>query len=176
MAGRHRKEKIMSMNTYGLHNHGLLIRDEIAGLILAKSAGPDDNLPEDIAAAIKDGTLEMKLQAHEIAFPTELKDASVAYDVLVYDYDIDASYCSEYTGEAGTLEVEWKESVAKQRWSYEDAFMAWIPLKNGAELISTAYSTPEEIAEELYGQLKDLITKDFDIRPYIVELSGSYFC
>lgn len=164
------------MDTYSLHDYGLLIQGEIAALILAKSAGPDDCLPGDIAAAVKDGTLEKKLQAHEIAIPDGLRDASDAYDVLVDDFNIEARFCCEYTGEAKTLEAEWKEPVEEQRWNYRGDFMAWLPLKKEPKLMSTAYNSAEEIAEELYNQLRGLITRDFDICPYIVELNGSYFC
>lgn len=162
----------MPMTTYGIKDTGLLIADEIAAYIVLASDQENSSVPAVVQAALDDGSFEQKVLDKSPEIPEEYRDISFAQECLEAK-GIGDMHCSEFAGNASTLVLPGNEKMTPRIWEYEDDYIAYIPAK-APSLFEAAYNSPDELIQEFRARLEGILPKDFDLRPYIAEIDGTF--
>ena len=170
----------MSMNTYPLHDHGLLIRGLITAVLVLADEEDPDQLPDEIIKLMDEGKFKSAATEEDVMrLPQEYLDDDAAQEILD-EKDIDNTHCSSFEGSASSL-FQNAEGQSIAGYNYDDDYIAYIPAEKGPDLFSAAYDSAEELAQELLAKLNGILPDNMrlelkDIMPYVCEISGTYFC
>ena len=134
------------MRDYPLNDTGFLITSETAVWINLAYDRKTENVPPDIQALLDQGL-----------FRAAVRDGS------------------EFTGQAKPLELP-EGNPFQEETEYEDEPLCYIPAKRAPELFKAAYNSSQEMIDEFMSELADVFPEDFDIRKFLVTISGTYFC
>lgn len=162
------------MNSYPLTDRGLLISEEVAALLLVhldRSGGDEDIRAE---AAQKDETIVRKIAEHSDDIPNAYYDPEAAYDAVTEQNILDLIYCTSFDGQAETIPPV--STGLARSWNWADGFMAYLPLSRKNPPEGAGYASVGEMLSEIRETLDGIIPAEFDIRPYLVDISGTYFC
>lgn len=168
------------MCEYPLKEIGLLVTPEIAAyIILASDQMEGTELPAEVQAAIDDGSIHQKIMDGDPMLE-DYFDIALADDVLkdgpLRARSIDPTWCNEFTGEATTYRLPNDTQTKERTWYYSEENFVMIPVRRESTLFEPAYNHPDDLIKEIRQELKDILPKNFNIRPYIVKVDGTYFC
>lgn len=163
------------MRDYPLNDTGFLITSETAVWINLAYDRKTENVPPDIQELLDQGL-----------FRAAARDGSNVLSELDYDtvesaqeclegMGINTVYCSEFTGQAKPLELP-EGNPFQEETEYEGEPLCYIPVKRAPELFKAAYNSSQEMIDEFMSELADVFPEDFDIRKFLVTISGTYFC
>lgn len=137
----------MSMRDHSIDDYGFLLEDEIMHL-LAKAIC--DDFSED-----------------------DWEDDADYYEERVKD-ELDACYATEFTGEGYKIDDEGYDNPYES-YSFDDDVIYYLQINHYPSICKAAYDSMDEIVEEFRERLREYLPYDFDYRPYIVHISGTYF-
>ncbi len=83
-------------------------------------------------------------------------------------------YVSEFTGTAYRLN-EHGDPTWSEDYMFDDDQLYYVGLGKEPALCRQAYSSVDEIVEELKNNLNDLLSDDFDIRSRLCFIAGTYW-
>lgn len=162
----------MSMNTYGLHEVALYV-DTVLAAFLTRA----ENLASGQASEFdNDPDFFEKVMTGEMPEPE---------DYLLSPTDIanlfeDGTYFSEFDGKVATLNECMELGVENPIEETMDGDgIAIIYLDEEPSLLKQAYSSVDEIVDELREKLADYIKdipEEYDLRRNICKIGGTYFC
>ncbi len=190
----------MSTSNYPVVEAGaLVIEKAIAFFVNVWRDDKDGVLDGTIKAAMKDGSFRKRFEAGEFfELQTEggydICDSCVAQEALEWAASAryhdgnpllsdvgELRYHSEFAGSATSTNGP---SVARWQplsFEYEDDAIAYLPAKKEANLFAVSYDTVEDLEREFRHRLitregDNIIPVWFDIRPYIMDIAGTYYC
>lgn len=162
------------MHSYPLTDRGLLISEEIAALLLVHLEKTDGRGDSRIAAMREDGSLSRKIAEHSDDVPAGYYDPEAAYDAVTERNILTLTYCTSFDGQAETVRPVSPE--LSRNWDWTDSFMAYLPLSRKNPPDGPGYASIDEMLSELREALDGVIPAEFDLGPYLVDVSGTYFC
>ncbi len=167
----------MSMRDYPIRDHGLFLSPELMNLILLWDWNPD------ITKTHIQDILDNRYTPGQDDCPADLLPDFWEAVNLLRDNDVEVVTCTSFCGSTDPMKVQWKDRNdlpyrAKPDIKYhDDAQIAYIPLENAPEILEPQpYSSPEAILFELEQKLAPFLPKGVDLRPWIMEIEGTYFC
>lgn len=179
----------MSMNTYPLNEPlclnidetvtAYLLRPDIRQTLQDKTELTDTErtvlaiLSDDarFLAAMKPGTPD-----HVALNEYDMFNVSDAEEILL-DNDIEGLvYMSEFQGKADLIDDNGNVLESVHSIDYEDDYIVLITPERAQSYFHTAYFSINDFIAELKLKLDDLLPEDFDYRPHIMSVNGTYFC
>lgn len=176
----------MSMNTYPLSYEVALVITPKFNLLMqlqadynaAKETGASDRLsPEDIAAIATNGVIKA-IENRQIS-PEYIRERECDFGYLI-DYIRDANkdanmvFCSDFDGEASSVDQSIDNPLTEQ---YSDDFLLLFEPEKSLSIFSPEhYNGLTELLDEFRTELQDFLPEELDIRPYLMTISGTYFC
>lgn len=160
------------MRDYPLNDTGFLITSETAAWINLAYDRENETVPPEIQELSDQGLFESAARdGSGILSELDYGSVELAQECLE-DMTV---YCSEFTGQAKSLELP-EGNPFQEETEYEGESLCYIPVKRAPELFKAAYNSSQEMIDEFMSELVDVFPEDFDIRKFLVTISGTYFC
>lgn len=163
----------MPMSAYNLsETAALLVTDEIAAYFMLYFDRKDGTIPEEVRQAL-DGGRFAEMARSGSGLPEEYYDSAEAAD-RIGETGIEYRYHGEFEGLAATLDGEDGKYPYPRTWSFDGDRILYIPAKRETSPFHAAYSGIRELEDEFREALGDILPASAGIRPYIVEINGTY--
>lgn len=137
----------MSMRDYAFNDYGLLMTEEILKMVSAKVF--DDYTEE------------------------EYDDDPWSFNDDLYERGI-VEYVCEFSGESICVKDDGNDDYNNSK-TYSDDMVYYIPVSKTSTLFKAAYSNIDEIIEEFKNKIGKYLPSNFNYRPYICHIVGTYF-
>lgn len=162
----------MSMNDYPIKDKGLFLAPELIATMTLYRKDPD----EAKASVQKILTKHQDIDIHAYTNFWE------TIDILQHN-EVDVVTCAIFSGGIATLDLPWSDPGKKLhtrdniQYYADDDRIGYIPFQKSPGLMGPeGYSCPEEILLEMETLLVPAFLPDnIDLRPYLVEIEGTYF-
>ena len=170
------------MRTVSVHDYGLLITSEMAPYFMLSADKKLGQVPDEIQAAVDDGTFDEKAANNELENYQEPIEAKEAMEIAS-PAECRMAFVSEFCGEINTMgdapdmpEVPENE---KLQFTYDCELIVYLPLLKAPVMYDRAYVNKAEIVAEIRDELRKInatLPENFDdktIAKYIVEIDGT---
>lgn len=137
----------MSMRDYAVDDYGLLMTEEMLKMVASK--------------VFEDYTEE------------EYDDDPWTFDNDLYERGI-VEYISEFSGEAIYVRDDGKDDYGNSK-TYSSDMIYYIPTSKISTLFKAAYSNIDEMIEEFKDDIGKYLPNNFNYRPYICHIVGTYY-
>lgn len=137
----------MSMRDYAVNDYGLLMTEEMLKMVAAKVF---ENYTEE-----------------------EYDHDPWEFDFDLYERGV-VEYISEFSGEAIYVTDDGKDDYGNSK-TYSSDMIYYIPVSKMSTLFKAAYNNIEEIIEEFKNNIGEYLPNDFNYRPYVCHIVGTYY-
>ena len=137
----------MSMRDYAFNDYGLLMTKEMLKMVASK--------------VIEDYT-EEKYDDDPWSFNEDLYECGVV------------EYISEFIGEAICVRDDGTDDYRNSK-TYDSDTVYYIPVSKISTLFKAAYNNIDEMIEEFKDRVGKYLPDDFNYRPYVCHIVGTYY-
>lgn len=169
------------MNTYPIIYQAALVIDDRLSRIMqtthdynrAKAGLPNNLSKQDLETITKHGIIAAQnMLSKEYANQCGMSECA---DMFRDEYDDENMvYCTEFDGSAESIASETDNPIALSFDS--DYLLLFEPDIMPSPFQSRCYANVQEIVTEFQHRMKNYLPENFDLTPYIMSVSGTYFC